>query len=508
MKNYFFRYTFFFLAGLYLLFRLLSLGSLPIFNDEAIYLNWGWKELYQSAGLFYSLYDGKQPFLMWVFGASQGIFGDQLFAGRIVSVLFGLCTLGGIYILSKQYYSKKVAVVASLFYISIPIFSFYDRMALMESAVAACGVWALYLSLRLLGTEKERYAYLLGIVLAVGFFIKSNALLFLVMVSVVLIYSLLHSKKGNKLLKYFVIISGVIFLILLPLFLQPLYWQTLPMNSRYALTFSELFHFPLINLVKNVVGNVEVLSVFFSLPVFILSIAGVWMSCKEGGFKRVLVLFFLGIFILQSILTRSTSQRYIVSYLPLLCLFSSYAVFQLFEKRRPVFVAVIAGCLLYSFALTTFQTLYPADFIMMTKSISKYAETAALEGQNSGYGIKQAVQSVDGLSNGRVIFVSTALNTGNPEDALGVYFHKSNNVKVGYFDKRLFTPEIDQYDCIHSNVPLYFVSRDYQQAEMNRYLEEVSRVKHPYSNYSIGVYTLKKSCIGNTLEIQPLGPIL
>lgn len=49
-------------ALLFLLIRLINLDSLPIFNDEAIYLHWG-KQLFWTLGSGFSLLvtlDGKQ----------------------------------------------------------------------------------------------------------------------------------------------------------------------------------------------------------------------------------------------------------------------------------------------------------------------------------------------------------------------------------------------------------------------------------------------------------------
>src|ERR1035437_2049252 len=81
----------------YFVFRLINLTKLPIFNDEAIYLDWGWRETHRDGFLYYSLYDAKQPFLMWIFGIAESIISDPLFAGRLVSVVSGFLTLIGIY---------------------------------------------------------------------------------------------------------------------------------------------------------------------------------------------------------------------------------------------------------------------------------------------------------------------------------------------------------------------------------------------------------------------------
>ena len=41
------------LLGVYVLFRLSNLTLLPIFNDEAIYLDWGWRETHSAGNLYY-----------------------------------------------------------------------------------------------------------------------------------------------------------------------------------------------------------------------------------------------------------------------------------------------------------------------------------------------------------------------------------------------------------------------------------------------------------------------
>src|SRR3989344_8880884 len=117
-KNYLVNHKHFLLIlALYFLLRLTNLTLLPIFNDEAVYLDWGWRETHIPDALYYSLYDGKQPLLMWFFGISETIFTDPLFAGRIISVLTGAFTLLGIYLLAKILFNKKVAVISALLYI-------------------------------------------------------------------------------------------------------------------------------------------------------------------------------------------------------------------------------------------------------------------------------------------------------------------------------------------------------------------------------------------------------
>src|SRR3989344_5533705 len=98
---------------LYLATRPINLTLMPIFIDEANYLDWGWRETHTPNFLFYSLYDAKPPLVMWLFGLSQSAISDPLLAGRLVTVLFGLATLLGLYLISP---------FSSLIYVFVPIF--------------------------------------------------------------------------------------------------------------------------------------------------------------------------------------------------------------------------------------------------------------------------------------------------------------------------------------------------------------------------------------------------
>ncbi|MEM4230696.1 MAG: glycosyltransferase family 39 protein, partial [Candidatus Pacearchaeota archaeon] len=174
LKNYLVNKHLLLIFILYFSLRLTNLTLLPIFNDEAIYLDWGWRETHIPGALYYSLYDGKQPLLMWLFGISETIFIDPLFAGRIISVFTGAFTLLGLYLITKILFNKKAAVISALLYIFVPIFMFFDRQALMESAIAAVGVISCYFLVRTADTNAQKYSYWLGIILGIGFFIKSS----------------------------------------------------------------------------------------------------------------------------------------------------------------------------------------------------------------------------------------------------------------------------------------------------------------------------------------------
>lgn len=91
--------------------------------------------------------------------------------------------------------------------------------------------------------------------------------------------------------------------------------------------------------------------------------------------------------------------------------------------------------------------------------------------------------------------VGFAFNSGNPENAIDVYMD-NNPYAVSVHMSAVFIPNLDKYQCLSSKYPVYFVSRYNQLSGLDPYLVQEKMYENPYSNYSIGIYTLKKNCKG------------
>src|SRR3990167_2760734 len=326
------------LSTFYFFIRTIYLTSIPIFNDEAIYLDWGWRETHVPGYLYYSLYDAKQPLLMWFFGISQSIFTDPLFAGRIVSVVTGYASMMGIYAVGKRFFGQKAALIGSSLYIITPIFSFFDRQALMESAITAIGIWAYYLHSKLVETAKGKYAVMLGAVLGVGFFIKSTTLVFVLIILLLSGYYLVrYPKKRRLLLKEIVIVFSVFVLIDVLLLIQPEFWNTFHTNSRYSLSLPELFHFPVSIWLRNLVANMQIAFFYVTPFIFLGAIVGLVMlfKTKTKQLRLYCVWLILGL-LLQILVSRFASQRYSVTFFPLLLPPAAYFLWEIIKKNKVV----------------------------------------------------------------------------------------------------------------------------------------------------------------------------
>jgi len=491
----------------YFVLRLVHLSIIPIFNDEAIYLDWGWRELHLPNALFYSLYDGKQPFLMWVFGIAQGFISDPLIAGRLVSVCAGFMTLLGIYMLAKKVFSNRIAQIASYVYIFIPIFSFFDRQALMESTLAAVGVWSLYALLSLIEKHDFTYIWLLGLTLGTGFFIKATAGVFVV-ATVAVGYGMyaasgLKNYIQNKMLLIDIAMALIIgCIVLLPLFSQQTYWNSLHMNGRYAYTLSEILHFPLLAWIRTLYISGDISFWHVTPFFFILGIYGIYLVSKNATFLQKLLLAYfgisVGIFILVS---KYPSPRYILPFLPFATLFIAKAISNILDSYNvpgKVLICISFTCASYFLFL---QLCIPLRYFSALEKVTAYSQKSEyVTSWTSGYGVKDAVDYVKNIQG--PLLVGVRVDAGNPENAIFSYLHSSKTHKPVYFDGKTMTSDISQIDCIQVPMPLYFVSRGTQLAGLEKFLVEVKRFEKPEGDEFIGIYRIKSPCSGKTLKIN------
>jgi len=469
------------LSIVYLLSRLINLTKLPIFNDEAIYLDWGWKSLHTNAGLFYSLYDAKPPFLIWIFGIFESVIQSPLFMGRLVSVIAGLLTLIGIYKVAKSLGGEKLAILSSAFYTVIPLFVFFDRQALMESAITASGIWSFYFLLQTIETKKTKYSVFLGLALGIGIFIKLQALVFLVSIILIFIY--------KRLFKPVAIVIGASLVTLSPLLFQNAFWASFNSNNRFMLSVPELLGFPFALWGKNFLTTLDV-SFFHLTPlVFLPAIYGTYLFLKTK--KQILPVFFLINIIFIIFLGRSLNPRYIIAFLGLIPILCSYAILSF--KKNPVILVGSAIAILPAVMTTLLIFSHPTYFNILDKFTTNSQKEGYMNDWTSGYGIPETVNFLNDQSRDTPIIVGVRLDAGNPESAMFAYFNGSDKIFPKYLDLRLMDPSVINSKCLNSQIPVYFVARDGMLNGLDKFFQEDVRFYKPGGEHFISIDTLK-SC--------------
>jgi hypothetical protein len=154
--------------------RLVGLTKLPIFNDEAIYIQWAvgvWR-----GDPFAPLVDGKLLHV-WLCSLVVPFAANPLCAARAVSVVGGAMALYACFHVATRLYSRKAGFIAATLYVICPFTLFYDRMALPDSLLSAFAALTLLWSIALVQDDRWYYTWLLGLSMAAAILCKIPGLL-------------------------------------------------------------------------------------------------------------------------------------------------------------------------------------------------------------------------------------------------------------------------------------------------------------------------------------------
>lgn len=480
--------------------RFAFLTKLPVFNDEAIYIDWGWRMIHLPNELFYSLYDGKQPFLMWLFGYAQSLSSDPLWMSRCVSAIFAIFSFIGVYVLTNYLYNKKTAYIASILYLLCPLFLFFDRQALMESSLTAIGIWSVFLYLKLLDKPTYFRSIILGITLGIGFFIKSTSLIFSLALLFLFFINIKKYYKKTNLLYHLIFALVTSQIILVPLYQQAAFGQIFNLNNRFTLTVYELLHFPILHWIENVVAVLEISFWHFTPFILIPMACGFFLlkTQKEERYKQFgcYIFFLILIFI---IFTRSPSPRYLVSLTPLLLIPTAvYVENKLLGKLKWYSIVSVH----FLVVLCGVQIVAPTHYLARLNALTKYSQANDyLYNWTAGKAGQEAASYLKDKSKTKRIVVGVRSDAGNPENTIFYSFNNDKNVNVIYFDQNQL-PFIGEYACLKSDSQLYFVARDSHLANTQRFWLEEKRFFNSEQRTSVGVYKNNENCIGNTLTIN------
>ncbi len=201
----------------FLAIRLTNLTILPVFADEAIYIRWSQTISNDLSWLFIPLTDGKQPIFMWFVALPLKIIQDPLFAARTASILAGLFSVIGIWLLAKELFSQKVAFLATTLYLVTPFILFYDRLAVPDGLLSAFGVWSLYFSILLIKRLKLKHTITLGLFLGLSWLTKSpGQFYFFLMPVAILLFDWRQKFIRSKLIRliaFWIVAAGIGFVL-------------------------------------------------------------------------------------------------------------------------------------------------------------------------------------------------------------------------------------------------------------------------------------------------------
>jgi 4-amino-4-deoxy-L-arabinose transferase-like glycosyltransferase len=423
------------LTLLYLVIRLTNLTIIPIFTDEAMYLRWSQIGLFEPQKyLFISLIDGKQPFFVWLTYPFVHFMVDPLVAGRLVSVLTGLVTMIFLYLFTRLLFSSgKIPFLTAVLYLIFPFAVVYDRLAVMDSLLAATFMSALYFQLKLVQKPDLKNSVFTGIAMGLGLLTKSSAIFFIILAPLSLIFIKEKAKPAFfRWLRLFGLAAAIALTISSILYLSPLHGMITMKNEVFVYTLPEFFRNPLNPLQTNLPQLLSYFPSYFGTSWITLIFLGLLVGFlkKEIHVGYLFMIFFIP-FLALAVFGRLVYPRFIFfMVLPLLPViaYTSWTLMQGFKKplAKIIFVFVILAYPMVNSAYIVFQP--------TAATLPSVESGQLLNSWPAGYGVKEVVAYVTEKSKTGKVFLATEGTQGLFPYALELYLYKNKNVTVkGYW---------------------------------------------------------------------------
>lgn len=478
-----------FLLVLFLFSRLIKLTALPIFVDEAIYLRWAQIAKNDANWRFISLTDGKQPLYVWITMVAMRFIHDPILAGRLVSVFTGLFSLVAIWFLTYLLFkNRKVAFLASLFYLVSPFALVYDRMALMDAMVAAFSLSSLILAVLLVKTLRLDVALILGAALGGGILTKTSGFLSIYLLPLTL---LLFDWQAKERLKRFCRWSSLVILavVVSQLFynvlrLSPFFYFIAQKNQLFVFPLNEWLKHPFYYLKSHFTGLFSWLIAYLSWPMLLFVLLSLLLNFRRLWREKLLLLGnfaipFTGLVVFGNILY----PRFIFFMSLYLLILAAWAVAEIAKcfKTKLILIPLlllVLGRPLYVDIKLLFN---PAKAPIARGDFDQY-----IYSWPAGYGIKEIIAFANQEAKKGKIFIATEGTFGLMPASLELYLWDNPNIEVkGYFPVNEIPIEVLEKA---KTTPSYFVFNETVEVPGSFPLKLVAKYPRPHERYSVRLY--------------------
>lgn len=152
------------------------------------------------------------PLFFWALNISITVFGENPYAVRLPSVLFGLLAVYAVYVIGKELANERAGLIASLLLAVTTNHLYISRIGLQESMLIALGLMGIASVLR---AERNSKQYLIAaIYFGLAFLTKYNAVLFMALAGVIVLARGIKTLPIKKVLAsagiFIVVISPVL----------------------------------------------------------------------------------------------------------------------------------------------------------------------------------------------------------------------------------------------------------------------------------------------------------
>lgn len=424
--------------------RLVNLTILPVFADEAIYIRWAQVMKAEASLRFLPLSVGAPPLFMWTMIPLLKPFFDPLWVGRILSVISGVFSLFGIFLVSYLLFKKKTISLISIFLYSIlPFFVFSERLALIDSMLSMFGILLAALGVLLSQYQRIDLAMLMGGIFGAALLTKSPAVFFVSSISSLgFLMTWDFKEKEKTFLKFVKLVSLLLIIFGLGYFIYRFVLKLGPnfelikfRNSLGTYNLKEVIAHPLDPLIPHVKDLFSWLPNLFTVPIFFLSFLGLFFCFVEKK-KQTIYLLFWSILplLVESVVSKVNTPRYVLFMIWPFIVFSSYAldkVFDYLKKSKNVLIyrfSIVVSILMLSFFALRYD--YLLAFNPQEAPLPRNLRFGHLEEWTAGQGIKEIADYLKNLPKNQKILVGTEGSFGTLPDGLQMYLEKVPNITV------------------------------------------------------------------------------
>lgn len=456
----------------YFLTRLPNLTLLPVFADEAIYIHWSQVIWHDATNRFIPLSDGKPPLFMWLMVPFLKVISEPLLAGRSLSVLSGLMTLIGVFLLSRKLFSQKVAILAAILVILQPFLLFYDRLALVDSMLTAFGVWAFYGALLLFEKPDIGKGILLGTVWGGAMLTKPSGGFYpLLTPPFLLLFSVkTWFAKIKKLLAPAFLASGYGLGFYNVLRLSGAFHMITSRSADYLRSKNELLTNPFQFIPNTSKVMLEWLASYFSwLGMVFLAVVVGMVIVKRSKKAALLLLWVLFPFFLEAAIGKIVYPRYLLVTVPFILILISWGLVELVawsggKRWLKVGVGFLGLIVLGFWSLFDWRLLTdPGKAPLHQAEKEQYLQEWA-----AGYGIREVADYLRSLPKDREVVVATEGYFGTLPNGLQIYLSGFDNLKVYGVGQPIYHFPDELSQARDKQIEAYLVVNDTRMQMENR----------------------------------------
>ena len=447
------RISFWLATALFVATRLATLLSFPIFNDEAIYLQYSQFihddfHTYKFVSMNNIFGDWKPPLQYWL-GSIVVQLGNPVLMGRLVASAISMLGFFGIYLLSRQLFGRQTALCAAFLYALCPPVLFYNNQFVAETFVFSTIPFFYWFVLKTVTGDHIQWTGVPAAVVAgaVLLLFKQSALPLLVLGLLLPLTCVPtgetpqdRKKKGASKERAFqrvdffrlgtqllVVVAIIIGSVLLSKLGMPAAYDQIKRNfdARWTLSVQELLHLPVSVWISNVVLVGNYFKRYYTVWTVPLLLGFVVAAVRRRSAPDIVIgIMFLAassavLFFVKGFNEYIYNTEVVVFLVPMLARAILFGIGEMKMTAQRLGTLVISVVLLANWSYQiVLMKLDPGAYISRGTPwmVSNY-----LQNWSTGFGINMVVNYLGSKDDGRRGVVFTDPQWGNPQTALQVF---------------------------------------------------------------------------------------